>query len=85
MLSGQIFRYLHYSYNQLAYYSRVGWNNTTIKAVETTGAASFAAAKSAGRVVSLSKIDTIATTLGALAVTPATLETSIKTGWCLIL
>ena len=43
------------------------------------GAASFAAAKAAGKVVSLPKISTIASTLGALAVTPATLSSPIAT------
>jgi L-serine/L-threonine ammonia-lyase len=59
--------------------SRVGWTSTKIRAVETTGAASFAAAKAAGHIVSLAKISTIATTLGALAVTPAVLESEIIT------
>lgn len=37
---------------------------TTVLAVETAGAASFAAAKRAGKPVKIDKIDTIATTLG---------------------
>lgn len=48
-------------------------------AVETEGAASFAAAKKAGRVVTLDKISTVASSLGVLSVTPATLISSIKT------
>lgn len=57
----------------------VGWTNTKILAIETEGAASFAAAKLAGKVVSLEKIATIASTLGALAVTPATLSSCVPT------
>jgi len=53
--------------------NRVRWSNVKVLGVETEGAASFAAAKAAGKVVSLSSINTIASTLGALAVTPATL------------
>jgi L-serine/L-threonine ammonia-lyase len=48
-------------------------SSSRVFALETDGAASFAAAKKHGKVVSLSKIDTVATSLGALAVTPATL------------
>ena len=56
---------------------RAEWDrHTTIFAVETTGAASFAAAKAAGRVVKLGKISTIASSLGALSVTEAVLPTS---------
>eukprot|EP01036_Dinobryon_divergens_P027971 gene27971-36840_t len=53
--------------------SRVGWSNVEILAAETE------AAKAAGKVVSLPKISTIASTLGALAVTPATLTSPIAT------
>jgi len=59
--------------------SKVGWTETEIIAVETEGAASFAAAKASNRVVSLDKISTIASTLGALAVTPAVLQSEITT------
>lgn len=59
--------------------SRVGWHNTVIQAVETDGAASFAAAKAAGTVTKLEKISSIASSLGALAVTPATLASSVRT------
>lgn len=57
---------------------RHNWK-TKIFALETEGAASFAAAKKAQKVVSLEKIDSIATTLGALAVTPAALISSVFT------
>lgn len=43
----------------------VGWPAVTLLAAETAGAASFAAALAADRVVSLEKISTIATSLGA--------------------
>ena len=59
---------------------RYNWiNKTKIYALETAGAASFAAAKREGKVVRLEKIDTIASTLGALAVTSATLDTNVNT------
>jgi len=58
---------------------RLGWTSTRIVAVETVGAASFAAAKNAGSPIRLDKIDTIASSLGALSVTPATLESTITT------
>lgn len=58
----------------------VGWaGQTKILAVETEGAASFAAAKQAGHVVALEKIDTIATTLGALQVTASVLDPTVDT------
>ena len=44
---------------------RNGWNHTTIVAVETQGAASFHAAIQAGRPVTLDRIDSVATSLGA--------------------
>lgn len=58
---------------------RVGWNDVAILAVETEGAASYHAASVAGKVVRLDKISTVATTLGALAVTSAVLDTKIST------
>jgi L-serine/L-threonine ammonia-lyase len=58
---------------------RLGWTDTEVIAVETAGAASFAAAKSAGKVVKLNAITSLATSLGALAVTPMTLQSSIVT------
>lgn len=47
---------------------RVGWGAVPVLAVETTGAASLAAAMAADALVSLAKIDTVATTLGAARV-----------------
>ncbi|MBK9756522.1 MAG: pyridoxal-phosphate dependent enzyme [Nannocystis sp.] len=47
---------------------RVGWGAVPVLAVETTGAASLAAAIAADALVSLAKIDTLATTLGAARV-----------------
>ena len=44
---------------------RHGWGDIPIYGVETRGCASFAAAMKAGKLVSLDKIDTIATSLGA--------------------
>lgn len=56
----------------------LGWTSTTsVIAVETAGAASFAAAKNAGRPVKLEKIDTVATSLGALEVVPETLQVAL--------
>lgn len=52
---------------------------TRVVAVETQGAASFAAAKAAGNIVKLDKIDTIATSLGALSVLPSTLMGPVRT------
>ncbi len=43
----------------------VGWTDVPILAVETEGAASFAAAVRAGRLVTLDRITSVATTLGA--------------------
>lgn len=57
---------------------RVGWNDVRIIAVETEGAASFAAAKAAGKIVKLDKISTVASSLGALSVTAAVLSSSSK-------
>lgn len=53
---------------------RAGWSDTRIIAVETEGAASFAAAHAVGAVVKLEKISTIASSLGALSVTAAVLD-----------
>ena len=53
---------------------RLGWNDVRIIAVETEGAASFAAAKAAGKIVKLEKISTVASSLGALSVTAAVLN-----------
>lgn len=46
----------------------VGWAETPVIAVETQGTASFAAAKAAGKVVELDKIESVAKSLGARAV-----------------
>jgi L-serine/L-threonine ammonia-lyase len=47
---------------------QVGWVDVPVVAVETEGTASLAAAVRAGRLVTLDKIDSIATTLGARTV-----------------
>jgi L-serine/L-threonine ammonia-lyase len=52
----------------------VGWDEPPLLAVETEGAASFAAAVSAGELVRLTAITSIASTLGALQVTPQALD-----------
>lgn len=43
----------------------IGWNDVPVLAVETEGAASFAQAVQAGQLVTLDRIATVATTLGA--------------------
>jgi L-serine/L-threonine ammonia-lyase len=53
-------------------------------ACETEGAASFAAALTAGHVVRLPEISTVASTLGALAVTGATLLGPCTTKSCVV-
>ncbi len=55
---------------------RVGWTDVPIVAVETEGTASFGASLAAGRLVTLAKIDSIATTLAARTVTPQALAWS---------
>ena len=52
----------------------VGWTEVPVLAVETEGTASFAAAVKAGRLVTLDRIDSIATTLGARRVAAQALE-----------
>ena len=52
----------------------VGWTDVPILAVETEGAASFAAAVRAGRLVTLDRITSVATTLGARRVAVKALE-----------
>lgn len=47
---------------------RVGWNDVTVMAVETEGAASYAAALKAGAPVALPEVRSVATSLGARAV-----------------
>ncbi len=51
-----------------------GWTDVPVLAVETKGADSFAASVNAGQLVTLDKITSIATTLGARTVTPQALE-----------
>jgi L-serine/L-threonine ammonia-lyase len=58
---------------------RHGWLSTRILAAETDGAASFAHAKQHGHATPLSAIKTIASSLGALAVTPSVLNSQICT------
>ena len=55
---------------------RHNWYNTKIIACETSGCASFKAAIDAGKVVSINSITSIATSLGALAVTKSVLNDS---------
>lgn len=55
---------------------RVGWQDVPLLAVETTGAASFAAALAADRLVTLPAIRSLATTLGARTIAPRLLEWS---------
>jgi L-serine/L-threonine ammonia-lyase len=52
----------------------VGWKDVPILAVETEGAASFAASVQAGRLVTLDKITSVAITLGARTIAPQALE-----------
>jgi len=52
----------------------VGWKNVPIYAVETEGAASFAASLKAGHIVEIEKIDTIAKSLGARTVTEQAIQ-----------
>jgi L-serine/L-threonine ammonia-lyase len=56
----------------------VGWTDVPILAVETEGAASFAAAVRAGRLVTLDRITSVATTLGARRVAAKALEWTEK-------
>lgn len=63
---------------------KVGWNDVKILAVETEGAASYAAASSAGKVVKLDKISTVASSLGALSVTASVLDSDICTESCIV-
>ncbi|MBT5873163.1 MAG: pyridoxal-phosphate dependent enzyme [Candidatus Latescibacteria bacterium] len=57
---------------------RVGWQDVPLLAVETEGAASFASAVAAGKIVTLDRIDTIAVTLGSLSVTQQALDWTKK-------
>ncbi len=53
---------------------RYGWQDVPLYGVETAGAASFAATVRAGKLVSLPKIDTIATSLGVKMITKKLFE-----------
>ena len=53
---------------------RNNWNDVPIIAVETEGAASFAASVSAGKIVALEKIESVAASLGARQVTQKALD-----------
>ncbi len=52
----------------------IGWDDVPLLAVETHGAASLATSITAGKIVKLDRITSIATTLGARQVTPRVLE-----------
>jgi L-serine/L-threonine ammonia-lyase len=52
---------------------QVGWKEVPVVAIETEGAASFAASVRAGHLITLDRITSIATTLGARTVAPAAL------------
>ncbi|KAF9164725.1 hypothetical protein DFQ26_001118 [Actinomortierella ambigua] len=56
---------------------RAGWKNTPVLAIETHGASSFNQAVKAGKLVTLPKITTIATTLGAKCVAARALDLSM--------
>lgn len=57
---------------------KAGWHDVPVIAVETEGAASFHAAIQAGKLVTLDKIDTLATSLGAKRVAQAAFDWSKK-------
>ena len=57
---------------------RHGWSDTSVFSVETEGAASFAASIKAGELVTLERINTIATSLGAKRVANKLFEWSQK-------
>ena len=59
---------------------RHGWHDVPVIAVETEGAASFAGAMAAGRPISLERIDTVATTLGARRVASEALARAQRFG-----
>ncbi|MBI5304974.1 MAG: pyridoxal-phosphate dependent enzyme [Chloroflexi bacterium] len=52
----------------------VGWNDVPVLAAETEGAASFAASAQAGRLITLDRIASVATTLGARRVAQRALD-----------
>jgi len=53
---------------------RIGWNSVPVIAMETKGANCFAAAREAGKVVTLAGITSVATSLGALSVSNTLFE-----------
>jgi L-serine/L-threonine ammonia-lyase len=57
---------------------RVGWTDSSVIAVETEGAASFAAAYEAGHLVTLDAITSVARSLGAKRVTAEALKLSAR-------
>lgn len=57
---------------------RVGWNDVPVIAVETEGAASFVASVAAGRLVTLDRIASVATSLGARTVTAEALAWTLR-------
>lgn len=57
---------------------RVGWPDIPVIAVETEGAASFAASLQAGKVIKLKEINTIATSLGAKEISKTAFEWTKK-------
>lgn len=57
---------------------RVGWSDVPVLAVETEGAASLAVSRAAGRLVTLDRIDSIATTLGARTVAQEALSWTLR-------
>jgi len=59
---------------------REEWGDVGVVGAETEGAASFAAGMAAGKVVRLEGISSLATSLGALEVTPQALKYALKGG-----
>lgn len=57
---------------------RHGWSDTSVFSVETKGAASFAESIKAGKLITLERINTVATTLGAKRVANKLFEWSQK-------
>ena len=57
--------------------SRRGWHNVRVVTAETQGAASFARSFAEGSLVTLDKIDSAATSLGALRVSQAALDRAL--------
>ena len=57
-----------------------GWEDVTVVAVETDGASSLAQSVAAGELITLSRIETVATTLGAKQVAAEVLKQSLDYG-----